>query len=101
MQIVRGTAGGDLEDELRSPFEILDGVFPLATLTLLLVMANFILGAAAHTRALPPLVHELLAWTTLACCVITLHREYRALGDNNRLIAEAGQRRRSPPGSGR
>jgi hypothetical protein len=72
-------------------------VFPLATLTLLLVMANFILGAAAHTRALPPLVHELLAWTTLACCVITLHREYRALGDNNRLIAEAGLRRRSPP----
>ena len=71
-------------------------VFPLATLTLLLVMANFILGAAAHTHALPPLVHEALAWTTLACCVLTLHREYRALGDNNRLIAEAGEKRRAP-----
>lgn len=70
-------------------------VFPLATLTLLLVMANFILGAAAHTRALAPLVHETLAWTTLAFCVLTLHREYRALGDNNRLIGEAGQRRRA------
>jgi len=72
-------------------------VFPLATLTLVLVMANFILGAAAHTRALPAVVHEVLAWTTLASCVLTLHREYRALGDNNRLIAEAGQRRRSSP----
>lgn len=71
-------------------------VFPLATLTLLLVMANFILGAAVHTRALPRLVHEVLAWTTFLCCSVTLHREYRALGDNNRLIAEAGERRRAP-----
>ncbi|HET7295476.1 MAG TPA: hypothetical protein VFM88_23880 [Vicinamibacteria bacterium] len=68
-------------------------VFPLVTLTLLLVMANFILGAAAHTRALPPAVHEVLAWTTLLCSLLALHREYRALGDNNRLIAEAGARR--------
>ncbi len=68
-------------------------VFPVATLTLLLVMANFILGAAAHTRAVPALVHELLAWTTFAFSALTLYREYRALGDNNRLIAEAGRRR--------
>lgn len=68
-------------------------VFPIATLTLLLVMANFILGAAAHTRAVPPWAHAVLAWTTLASCLVTLHREYRALGDNNRLIAEAGRRR--------
>ncbi len=71
-------------------------VFPIATLTLLLVMANFILGAAAHTRAVPPLVHELLAWATFAFSAVTLYREYRALGDNNRLIAEAGHRRRDP-----
>jgi hypothetical protein len=68
-------------------------VFPAATLTLLLVMANFILGAAVHTRALPALVHEGLAWTTLAFSLVTLYREYRVLGDNNRLIAEAGIRR--------
>jgi hypothetical protein len=72
-------------------------VFPVATMTLLLVMANFILGAAAHTRALPPVVHEGLAWTTLLACLVTLYREYRVLGDNNRLIAEAGARRRSEP----
>jgi len=69
-------------------------VFPLATLTLLLVMANFILGAAAHTRALPPWIHGALAWTTLAACVITLVREYEVLGHNNRLIDEAGRRQR-------
>lgn len=70
-------------------------VFPPATLTLLLVMANFVLGAAAHTRALPPWTHEGLAWLTFAACAWTLWREYRALGENNRLIAEAARKRRS------
>lgn len=69
-------------------------VFPLMTGALLLVMANFILGAAAHTRALPALVHEVLAWSTLVTCLLTLYREYLVLGENNRLIAEAGERRR-------
>jgi hypothetical protein len=68
-------------------------VFPVATLTLLVVMANFILGGAVHTRALPALVHEIVAWATLALSAVALHREYRALGDNNRMIAEAGRRR--------
>ena len=68
-------------------------VFPVMTLTLLLVIANFILGAAAHTRVLPPLVHEGLAWLTFAMCLLTLWREYQVLGENNRLIAEAGARR--------
>jgi len=70
-------------------------VFPLMTLALLLVMANFILGAAAHTRALAGWVHGALAWTTLAVCVATLYREYRVLGENNRLIDEVATRRRS------
>jgi hypothetical protein len=69
-------------------------LFPAMTGTLLLVMGNFILGAAAHTRAIPAWIHEGLAWITLAACLITLHREYRVLGDNNRLIGEAAQRRR-------
>lgn len=68
-------------------------VFPLMTTALLLVMANFILGAAVHTRALPRWVHAGTAWLTLATCLLTLHREYRVLGENNRLIAEAGSRR--------
>jgi uncharacterized membrane protein len=70
-------------------------VFPAMTLALALVMANFILGAAAHTRAIPALVHEGLAWITFAVCLVTLWHEYRVLGDNNRLISEAARRRRS------
>ncbi|HUG52787.1 MAG TPA: hypothetical protein VMR21_04275 [Vicinamibacteria bacterium] len=72
-------------------------VFPAMTFTLLLVIANFILGAAAHTRAIPGRVHEGLAWLTLAACVFTLQREWRVLGENNRLIAEAALRQEDTP----
>lgn len=68
-------------------------VFPVMTLALLLVIANFILGAAAHTRAIPALVHEVLSWLTLLVCVYALWREWDVLGENNRLIEEAGIRR--------
>jgi hypothetical protein len=68
-------------------------VFPAMTFALLLVLANFIMGAAAHTRAVPARVHEGLAWLTLLTCMFTLQREWRVLGDNNRLIAEAALRR--------
>ena len=68
-------------------------VFPVMTSALLLVVVNFMMGAAAHTRAVPALVHEALAWATILTCVVALYREYRALGDNNRLIAEAASRR--------
>jgi hypothetical protein len=68
-------------------------VFPVLSGALLLVIANFILGAAAHTRALPAWVHEGTAWLTLAACLLALARSYRVLGDNNRLIAEAATRR--------
>ena len=68
-------------------------VFPAMTVALVLVMANFILGAAAHTHAVPQRVHEGFSWVTLAVCVVALHREYQVLGANNRLIAEAASRR--------
>jgi hypothetical protein len=68
-------------------------VFPVMTGALLMVIANFILGAAAHTRAVPTWVHSVMAWSTLAVCLLALYREYRVLGDNNRLIAEAASRR--------
>lgn len=67
--------------------------FPAMTFALLMVMANFILGAAAHTRAIPHWVHGGVAWTTLAVCLLALYREYRVLGENNQLIAEAAERR--------
>jgi hypothetical protein len=68
-------------------------VFPVVTLALLLVIANFILGAAAHTRVIPAWLHGGLGWATLVTCLVALYREYRVLGANNRLIAEAASRR--------
>ena len=73
-------------------------VFPVMTLALLLVITNFILGAAAHTKAIPAFVHEGLSWTTFAVCVYALFREWQVLGENNRLIAEAGVRRKNEGG---
>lgn len=70
--------------------------FPAMTSALLLVMLNFILGAAAHTRAIPYWAHGALGVVTFAVCGLALYREYGVLGDNNRLIAEAATRRRSP-----
>ena len=77
----------------RRTIDMKSQVFPAMTFALLLVLANFIMGAAAHTRAVPARVHEGLAWLTLLTCVFTLQREWRVLGDNNRLIAEAALRR--------
>jgi hypothetical protein len=68
-------------------------VFPVATYALLLVIANFILGAAAHTRAMPAWLHGVIGWATLLTCLLALYREYQVLGENNRLIAEAASRR--------
>ena len=68
-------------------------VFPAMTFALLLVIANFMLGAAAHTRAIPAWIHHATAWATLLVCLFALYREYRVLGENNRLIAEAASRR--------
>ena len=68
-------------------------VFPAMTLALLLVIVNFMLGGAAHTRAVPAAVHEAFSWTTFAVCCYALYREYQVLGDNNRLIEEAASKR--------
>lgn len=68
-------------------------VFPAMTSALLLVVINFMMGAAAHTRAVPRWLHVGLAWLTILTCLLALYREYRAIGDNNRLIAEAASRR--------
>ena len=67
-------------------------VFGVATLALLLVIAHFVLGAAAHTRAMPVWVHHVMAWVTWLTCLLALWREYQVLGENNRLIEEAARR---------
>lgn len=91
-------AGGWGDSFRRRTIAMKARVFPLMTIALLLVVVNFILGAAAHTRVLPAFVHEALAWLTFVVCAMTLGREHQVLGENNRLIAEVGQRRGSHGG---
>jgi hypothetical protein len=80
------------QDFRRRLVQMKSRVFPVMTGALLLVIANFIVGAGAHTHALPLWLHAVLAWVTLATCVVALYREYRVLGENNRMIEEAGIR---------
>ena len=72
-------------------------VFPAMTFALLLVLPNFVMGAAAHTRAVPQVVHSRSGLADAA--VLRLHAVPRVpvLGDNNRLIAEAASRREDTP----
>jgi hypothetical protein len=67
-------------------------VFPIATMALLLVVAQFVLGGAAHTRVMPLWIHHVLAWVTFATCAVTLRREFVALRETNHLIDEASQK---------
>ena len=77
----------------RRTVDLKSRIFPLLTGALLLVIANFILGAAAHTRAVPAWIHQGTAWITLLVCLHALRREWEVLGENNRLIEEAGLKR--------
>jgi hypothetical protein len=97
-ELEKARGGGD--SFRRRTIALKSRIFPLLTGALLLVIVNFILGAAAHTRALPAWVHEGTAWVTVVTCLLALARSYRVLGDNNRLIAEvATLREDSPPQS--
>jgi len=97
-EIERSLGGGD--SLRRRIVAMKQQAFPVMTMALLLVMANFILGGAAHTRAIPYFVHGLMGVATFMVCTVALYREYRVLGDNNRLIAEVAERRRRLEGSG-
>jgi hypothetical protein len=92
-------AGGWGDSFRRRTVAMKSRIFPLLTGALLLVIANFILGAAIHTRALPAWVHEATAWATLVTCLAALARSYTVLGQNNQLIAEAASRRGDSSGS--
>jgi 4-hydroxybenzoate polyprenyltransferase len=93
MKEIERLGGGD--SIRRRLIAIKSRAFPSMTLALLLVIVNFMTGGAAHTRAVPPLVHEGLAWLTFAVCCYALFREYQVLGDNNRLIEESSGRRQN------
>jgi hypothetical protein len=61
---------------------------PAATFSLLSAIAVFVLGGAVHTRALPSWTHLASSVLALALHVWALAAEWRAFGDNARLMAD-------------
>jgi hypothetical protein len=61
---------------------------PAATFSLLSAIAVFVLGGAVHTRALPSWTHLASSVLALALHVWALLAEWRAFGDNARLMAD-------------
>lgn len=61
---------------------------PPATFALLSAIGVFVLGGAVHTRALPPWTHLAAALAALALHVWALVAEWKAFGDNARLMAD-------------
>ena len=59
---------------------------PPATFALLCAIAVFVLGGAAHTRALPPWVHLAAAVAAVTTHLWAFLAEWRAFAENNRLM---------------
>lgn len=59
---------------------------PPATFALFAAITVFVLGGAAHTRALPPWVHLGAALAAVATHVWAFLAEWRAFAENNRLM---------------
>lgn len=69
---------------------------PPATFALLSAITVFVLGGAAHTRALPPSVHLVSALVAVALHVWALVAEWRVFGENARLMSDPGAYARRP-----
>lgn len=68
---------------------------PPATLALLSSIGVFVLGGAVHTRALPPWTHLAASLAAVGLHVWAFAAEWRAFGDNARLMTDP---RGYPPG---
>lgn len=73
-------------------------VFPWAGGAMLVLMATFVLGGAAHTRALPSWVHGTLGYLALGTSLVALLVEAAYLLQQNRVVNEVDQalRTRAP-----
>jgi hypothetical protein len=59
---------------------------PAATFALVAAITVFVLGGAAHTRALPPSIHLAAALAAVATHLWAFLAEWRTLAENNRLM---------------
>lgn len=67
-------------------------VFSLATLAMLLTIATALLGASVDTGVLPPSIHGLVAYITLAANLAMLKVEITALQVSAGVVAEVDRR---------
>jgi hypothetical protein len=83
-----GVGAGELDQSRK----LKSRVFPWTAAAALALMVAFILGGAAHTRALPSWVHGSLAYLALALNAAALVVEARYLFRQNRVVYELQQR---------
>lgn len=76
------------KETLRQSRRIKAKVFPWAGAAVLLLMTAFILGGAAHTRALPSWVHGSLGYIVVGFSAVAFVMEARYLIEQNRLVNE-------------
>lgn len=72
-------------------------VFPWAGGAMLILMTTFVMGGAAHTRALPSWVHGSLGYLALGTSFIALLVEASYLMQQNRVVNEVDQELRARP----
>ena len=63
----------------------------IAFLALLALIAAFVLGGGAATRAVPALAHEIVAWVAIACHGASAWASTRAIRENVALLSELDQ----------
>ena len=66
-------------------------VFSIGPLAMMLTMATAILGAGVDTGVLPPVVHGVLAYSSLAANLAALRVEIGALTASTRVVSEVNQ----------
>jgi len=91
-RLVKDEIAGYPEDERRRVFaslrELKRKTSPPATFALVSSIGVFVLGGAVHTRALPSWTHLAASVAALAVHVWALTAEWRAFGENARLMAD-------------
>ncbi|HEY1434943.1 MAG TPA: hypothetical protein VGG65_06180 [Thermoanaerobaculia bacterium] len=91
-RLVKDEVAGLPQDDRRAVLGVLRDLkrrtSPPATFALLAAIAVFVLGAAAHTKALPSWVHLTAALTAVAMHVWALGAEWSAFIENGRLMAD-------------
>jgi hypothetical protein len=85
------TEGGLSGDQYRRIALVRKPVFSIATLAMAVTMIAAIIGASVDTGALPPIVHEMLAYGAIATNVFALKVEISALTGASRIVNEVNR----------